>query len=74
MLTAHVVTVNKCVKTGKCDKTGKCGDVASVILRGVASGYTVDTTALASNGLTASCTDTGQGSKTQTSTGIGAGN
>ena len=67
-LTNNVATANKCVVVDNCD------DVGSLLQGGLPSGYSVGDVALATNGATATCTVTGQNSKTATFTGIGAGN
>jgi MSHA pilin protein MshA len=65
---------NNVVTAGKCIKVSDCQDVSSLLQGGLPFGYSVATVALATNGLTTSCTLTGLNSKTATFTGIGAGN
>jgi MSHA pilin protein MshA len=57
----------------KCATVDDCQDVGSVLQGGLPTGYSVASVALATNGATGTCTVTGQGSKTATFTGIGAG-
>jgi len=68
----NVVTANVCVKVDSCD------DAASLVQGGVDSTkYTLSTTAVATNGATATCTITAVGvtpALTRNYTGIGAGN
>jgi MSHA pilin protein MshA len=66
-LTNNVVTANKCVKINDCSQVG------TVLQGGLPTGYSVASVALATNGVTGTCTVTGQDSKTATFTGIGAG-
>ena len=66
-LTNNVVTANKCVQVNDCNLVG------SILQGGLPTGYAVGSVALATNGVTGTCTVTGQGSKTATFTGIGAG-
>ena len=66
-LTNNVVTANKCVQVNDCNLVG------GILQGGLPTGYSVASVALASNGTTGTCTVTGQGSKTATFTGIGAG-
>lgn len=66
-LTNNVVTANKCVQINNCDLVG------SILQGGLPTGYSVAGAALATNGVTATCTVTGQNAKTATFTGIGAG-
>ncbi len=66
-LTNNAVVANKCVTINDCNLVG------SILQGGLPSGYSVGSTALATNGATGTCTVTGQGSQTATFTGIGAG-
>ncbi|MDZ7591763.1 MAG: type II secretion system protein [Rubrivivax sp.] len=66
-LTNNIVTANKCATVDDCQ------DVGGVLQGGLPTGYSVAAGALATNGATGTCTVTGQGSKTATFTGIGAG-
>ncbi len=66
-LTNNVVTANKCVKINDCSQVG------TVLQGGLPNGYSVASVALATNGVTGTCTVTGQDSKTAAFTGIGAG-
>ena len=66
-LTNNAVVANKCVTINDCNLVG------SVLQGGLPTGYSVASVALATNGTTGTCTVTGQGSKTATFTGIGAG-
>ena len=66
-LTNNVVTANKCVKINDCSQVG------TVLQGGLTTGYRVASVALATNGVTGTCTVTGQDSKTAAFTGIGAG-
>jgi MSHA pilin protein MshA len=67
-LTNNVATANKCATVDDCQ------DVGGILQGGLPTGYSVASVALATNGVTGTCTVTGQGSKTATFTGIGAGN
>ena len=64
----NVVTANKCVNISDCNLVG------SIMQGGLPTGYSVASVALATNGVTATCTVTGLGTKTATFVGIGAGN
>lgn len=66
-LTNNRVTANKCVRVNN------CRNVANLLQGGLPAGYTVGNVALATNGVTGTCTVTGQNAKTATFTGIGAG-
>lgn len=66
-LTNNVVTAEKCVQINDCNLVG------SILQGGLPSGYSVASVALGTNGLTGTCTVTGQNAKTATFTGIGAG-
>lgn len=66
-LTNNVVTADKCVQINDCNLVG------SILQGGLPTGYKVDSVALKTNGVTGSCTVTGQNAKTATFTGIGAG-
>ena len=66
-LTNNVVTADKCVQINDCDQVG------SILQGGLPSGYKVESVALKTNGVTGTCTVTGQDLKTATFTGIGAG-
>jgi MSHA pilin protein MshA len=65
-LNNNVALANKCVQINNCNLVG------SLLQGGLPTGYTVGDVALASNGVTATCTVTGENSKTATFTGIGA--
>ena len=67
-LTNNVATANKCATVDDCQ------DVGGILQGGLPTGYSVASVALATNGVTGTCTVTGQNSKTATFTGIGAGN
>jgi MSHA pilin protein MshA len=66
-LTNNVVTADKCVQINDCEQVG------SILQGGLPSGYKVESVALKTNGVTGTCTVTGQDLKTATFTGIGAG-
>jgi MSHA pilin protein MshA len=63
---------NNVVTDGKCVQVNNCQDVAAVLQGGLPTGYTVGDLAIATNGATATCTVTGENSKTANFTGIGA--
>jgi MSHA pilin protein MshA len=65
--------MNNVVTAGKCVKVDDCNVVGTILQSGLPTGYSVASVALATNGATGTCTVTGQGSKTATFTGIGAG-
>jgi MSHA pilin protein MshA len=65
-LNNNVALANKCVQINNCNLVG------SLLQGGLPAGYSVGDVALASNGVTATCTVTGENSKTATFTGIGA--
>ena len=67
-LTNNVATANKCATVDDCQ------DVGGILQGGLPTGYSVASVALATNGVTGTCTVTGENSKTATFTGIGAGN
>lgn len=64
----QVVTANKCVKVSNCT------DASSLLQQALPTGYSIASSAIATNGSTATCTITGLASKTATFLGTGAGN
>lgn len=69
--TGNVVTANKCVKISNCNEVG------SIMQGGLPSDYTVTSSAIATNGTTATCTISLAGytpASPVTFVGIGAGN